>query len=118
MPVCAALSERSTAFEERLTEMGTRMRVSYGAMERAGNRERERRACAVPMGIAAKCPKPKLDAPEVAKVAKIMVQAGYLGARAMHVFQLVRISSAIGVTSASARSERARWNGRARRTVS
>ena len=29
--VSAALSERHNAFEERLSEMGARMRVSYGA---------------------------------------------------------------------------------------
>ena len=31
--VSAALSERHNAFEERLSEMGARMRVSYGAMD-------------------------------------------------------------------------------------
>ncbi len=95
----AAVSERSTAFEERLAEMGTRMRVSYGALG-AEEIESVSVAHALFKWALRKVPKPKLDAPDIAKVAKIMVRAGYPGARAMHVFQFVRISSAIGMTSA------------------
>jgi tight adherence protein C len=95
--VCAALSERSNALEERLTEMGTRMRVTYGSME-PHEIESATIAHTLFKWALKRVPEPKLDAPEVAKVAKIMVQAGYLGNRALHIFQLVRIASAIGVT--------------------
>jgi tight adherence protein C len=95
--VSAAASERSNAFEERLSEMGTRMRVSYGSLD-AQEIESDSVAHTLFRWALRKVPKPKLDAPDVAKVAKILVQAGYPGARAMHIFQLVRISSAIGGT--------------------
>jgi len=93
----AAVSERSSAFEERLSEMGARMRVSYGSLD-AMEIESVNVAHTLFKWALRKVPKPKLDAPDVAKVAKIMVQAGYPGARAMHIFQFVRISSAIGMT--------------------
>ena len=98
--VCAAIAERSNALEERLSEMGARMRVSYGTME-PYEIESETIAHALFKWALKKVPEPKLDAPEVAKVAKIMVQAGYLGNRALHVFQLVRIASTIAVTGAA-----------------
>lgn len=97
--VSAALSERSSAFEERLSEMGAKMRVAYGSLD-AREIENENIAHALFRWALRKVPEPKLDVPEVAKLAKIMVQAGYPGARAMHVFQLVRISSAVGMTGA------------------
>ncbi len=95
--VSAALSERRNAFDERLSEMGAKMRVSYGAMD-ADEIESPGVAHALFRWALQKVPEPKLDSPEVAKVAKIMVQAGYVGAHAMHIFQLIRICSAIGVT--------------------
>jgi tight adherence protein C len=109
--VSAALGERSSALEERLAEMGASMRVAYGSME-AHQIESENIAHALFRWALRKVPEPKLDAPDVAKVAKIMVQAGYPGNRAMHVFQLVRISSAIGMTCAGlALSALAGWSG-------
>ena len=95
----AAVSERSTALDDRISEMGARMRVSYGSMD-AQDIENPGIAHALFRWALKKVPKPRLDAPDVAKVAKILVRAGYPGARAMHVFQLVRISSAIGMTCA------------------
>ena len=97
--VSAALSERSGALDERLSQMGAKMRVSYGSLD-AKDVESVGMAHTLFRWALEKVPKPKLDAPEVAKVAKVLVQAGYPGARAMHVFQLVRISSTIGVVGA------------------
>ena len=109
--VSAALSERSSAIEERLSEMGARMRVSYGSLD-AQEIESESMAHSLFKWALRRVPKPKLDAPDVAKVARIMVQAGYPGARAMHIFQLVRISSAIGMTCAGlALSVLLGWSG-------
>lgn len=109
--VCAALSERSTALEERLTQMGTQMRVAYGSME-PQELESQTLAHALFRWALKKVPEPKPDAPEVAKVAKIMVQAGYLGNRAMHIFQLVRIASTIaGTIAALALSVTMGWSG-------
>jgi tight adherence protein C len=93
----AAMSDRTSALEERLSEMGVRMRVSYGSLD-AQEVESESVAHMLFKWALRKIPQPKLDALDVAKVAKIMVQAGYPGAHTMHIFQLVRISSAIGMT--------------------
>ncbi|HVN29813.1 MAG TPA: type II secretion system F family protein, partial [Candidatus Binataceae bacterium] len=98
--VCAAISERSNALEERLAEMSARVRVAYGTLE-PEEIESDTLAHALFKWALKKVPEPKLSEPEVAKIAKIMVQAGYHGNRAMHVFQLVRILSAIGVTAAA-----------------
>ena len=109
--VFGALSDRSNALEERLSEMGARMRVSYGALD-AQEVESESVAHMLFKWALRKIPQPKLDAPEVAKIAKIMVQAGYPGAHAMHIFQLVRIGSAVGVTCGSlALSALMGWSG-------
>jgi len=109
--VCAALSERATALEERLSEMGTQMRVAYGSME-PHELESQTLAHALFRWALKKVPEPQLDTPEVAKVAKIMVQAGYLGSRAIHIFQLVRIASTIVVTVAAlALSVTMGWSG-------
>jgi tight adherence protein C len=95
--ICVALSERSTALEERLSEIGTRMRVAYGTME-PHEIESGTVAHALFKWALKKVPEPKLDAPEVAKVVKIMVQAGYMSNRTVHIFQLIRIASAVGGT--------------------
>ena len=109
--VSAALGDSSNALDDRLTEMGARMRVSYGTLD-AQDIESVSVAHALFKWALQKVPKPKLDAPDVAKVAKIMVQAGYSGTRAIHVFQLVRISSAIGMTCAGlALSAFMGWSG-------
>jgi tight adherence protein C len=98
--VSAAIADRSSALDERLSEMSARMRVSYGELG-ADEIESVSVAHTLFKWALRKVPAPKLDAPEVAKVAKIMLQAGYGGARPMHVFQLLRITSAIGMTCAS-----------------
>jgi tight adherence protein C len=107
----AAASDRSSGLEERLSDMGARMRVSYGALD-AAEIESVSIAHALFRWALRKIPQPKLDAPEVAKIARIMVLAGYPGTRAMHVFQLVRISSAIAMTFAAlALSALTGWSG-------
>jgi tight adherence protein C len=95
--VATAMVERASAFEDRLTEIGTRMRVAYGTLE-AQEIESSNLANALFRWALKRVPEPTLETPEVAKVAKIMVQAGYRGAHAMHVFMLIRIASTVGVT--------------------
>ena len=109
--ISTAMVERSSAFEDRLTEMGARMRVAYGALD-PQEIESPNVAHALFRWALKKVPEPKLDTPEVAKVAKIMVQAGYRGPHAMHVFTLIRISAAVGVTLAGlGLSEFLGWSG-------
>jgi tight adherence protein C len=109
--VRTAMSERSTALEERLAQMGTQMRVAYGSME-PNDFESQTFAHALFRWALKRVPEPKLDAPDVAKVAKIMVQAGYLGSRAIHIFQLVRIGSTVAMTVAAfALSVAMGWSG-------
>ena len=98
--VFSALAERTSALDDRLAEMAARMRVAYGAME-ASEIESETFAHALFRWALKKVPEPKLDTPEVAKVARIMIQAGYPGARALHVFVLIRIVAAAGGTLAA-----------------
>jgi len=95
--ISAAMSERSGALDERLSQMGAKMRVSYGSLD-AEEIESPSMAHTLFKWALQKVPKPKLDAPDVAKVARIMVRAGYPGARAIHIFQLVRISSTVAMT--------------------
>jgi len=109
--VCAALAERSNALGERLSDMSAKMHVAYGSME-PHELENGNIAHVLFKWALRKVPEPKLDAPEVAKIAKIMLQAGHPGARAMHIFQLVRICSAIVMTFAGlVISELAGWSG-------
>jgi tight adherence protein C len=106
-----ALAERTGAFEDRLNEMGARMRVAYGTLD-SHEIENENIAHALFKWALKKVPEPKLDTPEVAKVARIMMQAGHPGARAMHVFTLIRIGSTVGVTCAGlALSTLLGWSG-------
>jgi len=98
--ISGAMSERSSALDERLSEMGAKMRVSYGTLDEH-EIESASMAHALFKWALRRVPPPKLDAPDVAKVAKVMMRAGYPGARAMHVFQLVRITSSIGMTCAA-----------------
>jgi len=107
----AAVSDGSGAINERLSEMSARMRVSYGSLD-ANEIESASVANALFKWALRKVPKPKLDAPDVAKIAKIMLRAGYPGSGAMHVFQFVRISSAIGMTALTlALSALLGWSG-------
>jgi tight adherence protein C len=93
----ASVSHGSSPLDERLAKMGERMRVSYGSMDEQ-DIESDSIARALFRWALEKVPEPKLDAPEVAKVAKILVQAGYPGAGVLHTFQFVRICSTVGVT--------------------
>jgi tight adherence protein C len=91
--------------------MSARMRVSYGSLD-AHEIESASMANTLFKWALRKVPKPKLDAPDVAKIAKIMLRAGYPGARAMHVFQFLRICSAIATTAAAlALSALFGWSG-------
>jgi len=92
-----AMANRTSALAERFSDMGVKMRVAYGAAN-TKQMESEGTARALFRWALEKVPEPKLDTPQLAKLTKILLQAGYPGARAMHVFQLVRIVSAIGVT--------------------
>jgi len=94
------LGERASAFDDRMAEMAARMRVSYGTMTEE-EAENENLAHAMFRWALKKVPEPKIDTPEVAKLARIMVQAGYPGSRALHVFVLIRIATAIAVTVAA-----------------
>lgn len=95
--VATAMGERASAFDDRLAEIGARMRVAYGTLD-AHEIESTNLANALFRWALKRVPEPTLETPEVAKVAKIMVQAGYRGAHAMHVFMLIRIASTVGVT--------------------
>jgi len=98
--VFTAIAERTSALDDRLAEMGARMRVAYGSLEEH-EMESETVAHALFRWALKRVPEPKIDTPEVAKVARIMIQAGYPGSRALHVFMLIRIAATVGGTLAA-----------------
>jgi len=109
--VAAALAERASAFDDRMAEMAARMRVAYGTMSEQ-EAENENLAHAMFRWALKRVPEPKLDTPEVAKMARTMMQAGYPGKRVLHIFVLIRIAGAVGMTCAMiALSALMGWSG-------
>jgi tight adherence protein C len=94
---CASINQKSNALGDRFLDLGAKMRVTYGSVD-SEQIQSEGMAHALFRWALEKVPEPKLDTPEVAKLGLTLTRAGYSGTRALHVFQFIRIASAVAIT--------------------
>ena len=94
---CASINQKSSAIGERFSDLSLKMRVTYGSID-TEQIQSEGMARALFRWALEKVPEPKIASPEVAKLGLTLTRAGYSGARALRVFQFIRISSAVGLT--------------------
>ncbi len=89
---------RQRALDERFADMAIKMRVIYGSLT-ATEIEEPSVARALFRWIVKRLPEPRVDSPEGKRIARILVQAGYLSSTAPSTFQVIRLLSAIAATA-------------------
>ena len=82
-------------FDERITEMGVKMRVAYGNPANV-DMESDWFANALFRWVAKRLPEPALNTPEREKLAQVLVRAGFSGPGAIRTFHFTRLASTAG----------------------
>jgi tight adherence protein C len=82
-------------FDERIADIGVRMRVAYGNPANV-DMDSDSFANALFRWIAKRIPEPAMNTPEREKLAQTLVRAGFPGSRAVRTFHFVRLSSTAG----------------------
>src|SRR5208283_1357122 len=93
-----ALFTRQRALDDRFADMAIKMRVVYGSLSTA-ELEEPSVARALFRWIVKRLPQPRIDTPEGKRIARILVQAGYLSSTVPSTFQVVRLLSAVAGTA-------------------
>jgi tight adherence protein C len=90
--VYAAIYGINRPFDERITEIGVKMRVAYGNPADL-DLQSDSFARSLFRWVAKRLPEPALNTPEREKLSQILVRAGFPGPRAVRTFHFVRLSS-------------------------
>jgi tight adherence protein C len=83
-------------FDERITEMGVKMRVAYGNPLNL-DMESGTFARSLFRWIAKRLPEPGINTPKGEKMAQTLVRAGFSGSNALRVFHFTRIACTVGL---------------------
>jgi tight adherence protein C len=82
-------------FDDRITEIGARMRVAYGNPDHV-DMDSDSFANTLFRWIAKRIPEPAANSPEREKLAQLLVRAGFPGAGAVRTFHFARLASTAG----------------------
>ena len=82
-------------FDDRVADMGVKMRVAYGNPANV-DMESASFANALFRWVAKRLPEPQADSPEREKLSQTLMRAGYTGSHALRTFQLARLISTVG----------------------
>jgi len=93
--IYAAIYGINRPFDDRITEMGVKMRVTYGNPANV-DMESDSFANGLFRWVAKHLPEPPLNSPEREKLAQTLVRAGFPGPRAVRTFHFARLSSTAG----------------------
>lgn len=93
--IYAAIYGINRPFEDRIADIGVKMRVAYGNPANV-DMESDSFANALFRWVAKHLPEPEMDSPKVEKVAQTLIRAGYSGSHAFRTFQVIRLSSTVG----------------------
>jgi tight adherence protein C len=96
----ASIAARYHVLGARFSDMGVKMRVAYGTLS-PEDVEQEGVARALFRWAIERLPEPKVESPEGKRIVRLLVQAGYPGSRAPHMFQFIRLSLAFLMTTAA-----------------
>ena len=92
LAIYAAIYGINRPFDERISEIGVKMRVTYGNPANL-DLESDTFARSLFRWVAKRLPEPALNTPEREKLSQILVRAGFPGPRAVRTFHFVRLSS-------------------------
>ena len=93
--IYAAIYGINRPFDERITEIGVKMRVAYGNPANL-DMESDSFARSLFRWITKHLPEPAMNSPEREKLAQSLVRAGFPGPGAVRTFHFVRLSSTAG----------------------
>ena len=94
--IYAAIYGINRPFDDRITEMGVKMRVTYGNPANV-DMDSATFANALFRWVAKHLPEPALNTPEREKLAMTLVRAGFPGHGAVRTFHFARLASTAGV---------------------
>ncbi len=92
LAIYAAIYGINRPFDERISEIGVKMRVTYGNPANL-DLESDTFARSLFRWVVKRLPEPALNTPEREKLSQILVRAGFPGPRAVRTFHFVRLSS-------------------------
>ena len=95
MAIYAAIYGINRPFDERITEIGVKMRVAYGNPANV-DMESSTFARSLFRWVARHLPEPAPNTPEREKIAQTLVRAGFPGPRAVRIFHFSRLSLTAG----------------------
>lgn len=93
--IYAAVYGSHRPFDDRITEMGVKMRVTYGNPANV-DMDSDSFANALFRWVAKRLPEPGLNTPEREKLSQTLVRAGFSGSGAVRTFHFARLSSTAG----------------------
>jgi tight adherence protein C len=94
--VYAAIYGSHRPFDERITEIGVKMRVTYGNPANL-DMESDSFANALFRWVSKRLPEPGLNTPEGEKLSQTLVRAGFSASGAVRVFHFTRLASTAGM---------------------
>ncbi|MGO9801322.1 MAG: type II secretion system F family protein [Candidatus Binatus sp.] len=93
--IYAAIYGINRPFDERITEIGVKMRVAYGNPANV-DMDSDSYTRSLFRWVAKRLPEPAANTPEREKLAQTLVRAGFPGSRAVRIFHFTRLSSTAG----------------------
>jgi tight adherence protein C len=93
--IYAAIYGINRPFDDRIADMGVKMRVAYGNPENI-DMDSDSFANTLFRWVARHLPEPALNTPEREKLSQLMVRAGYPGSGAVRTFHFIRLASTAG----------------------
>lgn len=94
--IYAAVYGINRPFEDRVADIGVKMRVAYGDPASL-DLDSDTFANALFRWVAKHLPEPEVNSPEREKLSQTLVRAGFSGSHAFHTFQVIRIGSTVGI---------------------
>src|SRR6266481_2370073 len=93
--IYAAIYGSNRPFDDRIADMGVKMRVAYGNPENV-DMDSDSFANTLFRWVAKHLPEPALNTPEREKLAQTLVRAGYSGVGAVRTFHFIRLAATAG----------------------
>jgi tight adherence protein C len=94
--IYAAIYGINRPFDDRIADMGVKMRVAYGNPENL-DMDSDSFANALFRWVARHLPEPAVDSPEREKLSQTLVRAGFPGPSAVSTFHFARLASTAGI---------------------
>src|SRR5579863_575478 len=98
--IYAAIYGINRPFDDRIADMGVKMRVAYGNPDNV-DMDSDSFANSLFRWVAKHLPEPAADSPEREKLSQTLVRAGFRGSSAVSTFHFIRLASTAGIAIAA-----------------